>query len=77
MAPSTSQFPAEPPVNTLEATLTQLAKRQGLLPQVVLDTLSLGPSAKVATFSFEPRHGDSLYKTEKPPFSVPVATEKI
>ena len=27
MTPSTSQFPAEPPVKTLEATLTQLAKR--------------------------------------------------
>lgn len=32
---------------------------------------------KAATFSFEPKDGNSLHKTENPPFSVPVAIERM
>ena len=45
--------------------------------QAVVDILSQGPSVKAAIFSFEPKDGNSLYKTENPPFSVPVAIERI
>lgn len=57
-----------------KATLTQLAKGQGLISSRLWIASSPGPYVKAA---FEPRRGNALYKTEKSPLSVPLATEEI
>ena len=75
MTPLTSQFPAEPPVKK-NGSYTDPAGKEAV-SQAVPDILSQGPFVKAATFSFEPKDGNSLYKTENPPFSVPVAIERM
>lgn len=80
LAASNTQFPAKPSVKTLEATLTQVARRQSLIPSSYSYHHLWVPyeSWFGSTFSFEPRHGNSLYKTEedKSALSLPVAAER-